>query len=63
MSLERADSYSPKTCAEQYKIANAALQTFNADCNHSSSSDTDTELDTDKDRKLYIDLNKMPAGQ
>ena len=63
MSLERADSSSPKTCAEQYKIANSALQTMNADCNHSSSSDSDTELDTDKVSKLYIDLNKMPAGQ
>lgn len=56
-SLERADSSSPKTCHEQYKIANSTLETQNT---------SDTDSDTGSDRmntKLVVDLKKMPVGQ
>ena len=56
MSLERANSESPKN-SEQYKITNSMLKT-------QESSDTDSEAGTEQPpAKLVIDLKKMPIGQ
>lgn len=56
MSLERADSESPKI-GEQYQLANAMLKT-------QDSSDTDSDTGTDRtSTKLVVDLKKMPVGQ
>jgi len=61
MSLERANSISPKNSVEQYRIAKAMLKTLEG------SSDTDSETGatggTDQPSKLLIDLKKMPTGQ
>ena len=60
MSLERANSESPKIGDEQhYRMANAMLKT-------PESSDTESETGTGSDHpptKLVIDLKKMPVGQ
>jgi broad-specificity NMP kinase len=58
MSLERANSESPKNNDEnQYHLANAMLKT-------SDSSDTDSDAGPDRTiTKLVIDLKKMPIGQ
>ena len=55
MSLERADSESPKNSDE--RIANTMLKTHD-------SSDNDSEAGNEQPpTKLVVDLKKMPAGQ
>ena len=66
MSLERADSESPKNCDAQYKKDSSKLNTLDIgdpSSSSSSSSDTDSDSDAEHNNKILIDLKKMPEGQ